>query len=393
MSSPSSASPSTSTSCAGARRHTDRDLGRHLIVETKSHDARPGPLDRALWRAGARPMPDQQVRHRRRLGPPRPHRQPLAARAAPLRPAGSTPADPPQEDLHDRPTPHPRRRRLALSAAACSSHRRHAHATAVPDPTTVVETSDPNPNYPDKGRDRRCSRRRRGVRRHVVHEIAIAFDEADYDAMIADVHRDRREEVDRGDRHHRRRDLRTGRHAAQGQLVARRARRRVRWRPPGRRRRGRRPRRRRTTSRSAGRRRTAAASDRRSADEPEDLPWLIRLDEFVEGQDHQGYEDIVVRSNGSETVAQRGGRARPARGGRSAPRRRPSPTRFSVNGGDAVLRLVIEHPDDDAWQEASFDGDGALYKAESTGDWSYRGDDPAPTRRSSTRRAAATSPT
>jgi spore coat protein CotH len=38
-----------------------------------------------------------------------------------------------------------------------------------------------------------------------------------------------------------------------------------------------------------------------SADEPESLPWLIRLDEFVEGQNHQGYEDIVVRSNGSET--------------------------------------------------------------------------------------------
>src|SRR5688572_26349539 len=26
-----------------------------------------------------------------------------------------------------------------------------------------------------------------------------------------------------------------------------------------------------------------------SADSPEDLPWLIRLDAFVEGQDHQGY--------------------------------------------------------------------------------------------------------
>jgi hypothetical protein len=32
-------------------------LGHHLVVETKSHDARPGPLDKALWRCGARPMP------------------------------------------------------------------------------------------------------------------------------------------------------------------------------------------------------------------------------------------------------------------------------------------------------------------------------------------------
>jgi spore coat protein CotH len=113
-----------------------------------------------------------------------------------------------------------------------------------------------------------------------------------------------------------------------------------------------------------------------SAENPEDLPWLIRLDEFVEGQDHQGYEDIVVRSNGSETslneavaldlLAEAGLASQEA-----------AATSFSVNGGDSVLRLAIEHPDDDAWQEASFDGDGALYKAESTGDWSYRGDDEA----------------
>jgi spore coat protein CotH len=52
------------------------------------------------------------------------------------------------------------------------------------------------------------------------------------------------------------------------------------------------------------------------------------------------------------------------------------PTSFSVNGSEPVLRLAVEHPDDDAWQERSFDSPGALYKAESTGDWSYRGDDP-----------------
>ena len=52
-------------------------------------------------------------------------------------------------------------------------------------------------------------------------------------------------------------------------------------------------------------------------------------------------------------------------------------TSFQVNDGDAMLRLAIENPDDDAWQEANFETEGALYKAESTGDWSYRGDDPA----------------
>ena len=49
-------------------------------------------------------------------------------------------------------------------------------------------------------------------------------------------------------------------------------------------------------------------------------------------------------------------------------------TAFSVNGSDAILRLVIDHPDD-VWMAEVLDGDGALYKAESTGDYSYRGDD------------------
>ena len=56
-------------------------------------------------------------------------------------------------------------------------------------------------------------------------------------------------------------------------------------------------------------------------------------------------------------------------------RRRPSAVRFSVNGSEAVLRLVIENPDD-LWMADNFDIGGALYKAESTGDYSYRGDDP-----------------
>jgi spore coat protein CotH len=111
-----------------------------------------------------------------------------------------------------------------------------------------------------------------------------------------------------------------------------------------------------------------------SADEPERLPWLIRLDRKVEGQNHLGTTDIVVRSSNNQTslneavaleLLERAGLAS----------QQAAPTSFSVNGGQPVLRLIIENPDD-AWMAARFDGEGALYKAESTGDWSYRGDDP-----------------
>ena len=47
-----------------------------------------------------------------------------------------------------------------------------------------------------------------------------------------------------------------------------------------------------------------------------------------------------------------------------------------MNGGDAKLRLAVENPNDE-WDEANFGDDGVLYKAESGGDYSYRGDDPA----------------
>ena len=50
-------------------------------------------------------------------------------------------------------------------------------------------------------------------------------------------------------------------------------------------------------------------------------------------------------------------------------------TRFSVNGGDEVLRLTIENPDDDVGR-GELRQRGLLYKAESGGDYSYRGDDP-----------------
>ena len=111
-----------------------------------------------------------------------------------------------------------------------------------------------------------------------------------------------------------------------------------------------------------------------SADAPEGLPWLIDLDKSVDGQNHEGVVEFCVRSNGMETalnevvsleLLEEAGLAS----------QEASAVRFSVNESEAVLRLVIENPDD-LWMAANFDISGALYKAESTGDYSYRGDDP-----------------
>lgn len=112
-----------------------------------------------------------------------------------------------------------------------------------------------------------------------------------------------------------------------------------------------------------------------TAGNPEDLPWLISFDKYVDDQNHQGYVDLVIRSNSTET-AMNEAVALELLGLAGLATEEAIATSFTVNGGATELRLAIEHPDD-VWEEANFDGgDAALYKADSEGDYSYRGDDP-----------------
>ena len=108
--------------------------------------------------------------------------------------------------------------------------------------------------------------------------------------------------------------------------------------------------------------------------DPADLPWLIRLDKYVDGQNLDGYSEFIVRSNNTQTslneavaldLLEEAGLAS----------EQAVAARFSVSGGSEQLRLVVQNLDE-TWEEDNFDTVGALYKAESTGDYSYRGDDP-----------------
>lgn len=104
-----------------------------------------------------------------------------------------------------------------------------------------------------------------------------------------------------------------------------------------------------------------------------DLPWIIRLDKFVDGQNLDGWTEFVVRGNSSETslneavaldlLAQSGLASEQA-----------VLAAVTIDGATA-LRLVVQNPDD-AWAEAEL-GSGPLYKAESGGSYDYVGDDPA----------------
>lgn len=111
-----------------------------------------------------------------------------------------------------------------------------------------------------------------------------------------------------------------------------------------------------------------------SADDPASLPWLIDLDQFIDGQRHGDVVEFVVRSNNSETALNEAvALALLEKAGLAS--QDAVAVRFSANGRDEALRLVIENPDD-AWMADAFDASGALYKAESGGDYGYRGTDP-----------------
>ena len=112
-----------------------------------------------------------------------------------------------------------------------------------------------------------------------------------------------------------------------------------------------------------------------TAGDPEELPWLLRFDKFVDDQLYQGHGDLVIRSNSTETALNEAV-AVELLGLAGLATEEAIATQLTVNGGDTELRLAMELPDDDYWVEANFSEDSLLYKADSAGDYSYRGDDP-----------------
>jgi spore coat protein CotH len=112
-----------------------------------------------------------------------------------------------------------------------------------------------------------------------------------------------------------------------------------------------------------------------SADEPEGLPWLVRLDKFVDDQEFAGVSEFVVRSNNSESALNEAvAVSLIADAGMLS--QRATYVRFTVNDRPTALRLVLENMEQ-TWADDNLPDDALLYKADASGDYSYRGDDPA----------------
>lgn len=111
-----------------------------------------------------------------------------------------------------------------------------------------------------------------------------------------------------------------------------------------------------------------------SADsEPQKLPWLVRFDKFVDGANHDGMTRMVIRAS-SSTTALNEAVALDLLAKTGLASEKAAHISLSVNGSDPVLRLTCQDLDE-SWVAQNFDVAGLLYKAESTGDYTYRGTD------------------
>ncbi|WP_214111204.1 CotH kinase family protein [Acrocarpospora catenulata] len=109
------------------------------------------------------------------------------------------------------------------------------------------------------------------------------------------------------------------------------------------------------------------------AEEPENLPWLISFDEFVEGRRYQGHSQIAVRpaSMGSATLLKES-LAISIVDASGEPSQGYAYSSFTVNGRSSAPRLLVEYLDEGYAERL---GDGVLYKSLASSTFSYKGED------------------
>ncbi|TYB57190.1 spore coat protein CotH [Nonomuraea sp. PA05] len=108
-------------------------------------------------------------------------------------------------------------------------------------------------------------------------------------------------------------------------------------------------------------------------EEPENLPWLISFDEFVEGRRYQGHSQVAVRPASTGSTAMLNEALGIALVGASGePTQRSTYSSFTVNGRSSTPRLLVEYLDE-GYAETL--GDGVLYKSLASGSFTYKGED------------------
>jgi spore coat protein CotH len=111
------------------------------------------------------------------------------------------------------------------------------------------------------------------------------------------------------------------------------------------------------------------------AEEPENLPWLISFDEYVDGRRYQERTEIAVRpaTGMASTTGLNEAVALSLVALSGEPSQRFAFSTFTINDRPTVTRLVVEHPDQTYANTLA--GDGVLYKSRASSQFTDQGDD------------------
>lgn len=112
-----------------------------------------------------------------------------------------------------------------------------------------------------------------------------------------------------------------------------------------------------------------------SEEKPEELPWLIKIDEYVEGRAYQGEREISLRPGSDGQVPVNEALSLSLMNSSGLKNERYSFTSLKVNQRPVTTRLMVENPDTE-YAESVGDGNGVMYKARAGSSFDYRGDDP-----------------
>ncbi len=112
-----------------------------------------------------------------------------------------------------------------------------------------------------------------------------------------------------------------------------------------------------------------------SPDRPEELPWLVKIDEYVEGRTYQGHREIALRPGSDEEVPLNEALSLTLTADSGQPAEPYSFASVTVNDRPTVTRLMVENPSTD-YATTVLGGDGVLYRARAEGSFDYVGDDP-----------------
>ncbi|MFD6420847.1 CotH kinase family protein [Streptomyces sp. NPDC060198] len=112
-----------------------------------------------------------------------------------------------------------------------------------------------------------------------------------------------------------------------------------------------------------------------SADKPEELPWLVKIDEYVEGRAYQGNREISLRPGVDDQLPLNEALSLSLMEKSGQPAEKFGFVNLTVNNRPAATRLMVENPSKD-YVEQQVAGDGVAYKARAGGSFDYVGDDP-----------------